>query len=172
MHILRRPWTSITKLQRNKSKLQILWRNWPPQVRLPKEAVKKLGSGTFHVSEKTPALIAKLSASIGPKLLIDGLVLGQTVKFNLDTGAQVSCLPRKYVPQARLATLSPAPFELQSYNGSTINVYGSISCSVQFGTISLTNALFLIVDDVCAPIIGTPEMSENLTKQASLGNPS
>ena len=113
------------------------------------------------MSKKTPALIAKLSASIGPKLLISGSIFNQTVRFILDTGAQVSCLPRKYIPPNKLATLAPAPFELQSYNGSSINVYGSLCCSLQFGTILLKDALFLVVDDICSPIIGTPEISEN-----------
>jgi len=113
------------------------------------------------VSKKTPALIAKLSASIGPKLLINGRIFGKTVKFILDTGAQVSCLPRHYIPADKLASLAPAPFELQSYNGSSINVYGSLSCSVQCGTILLKDALFLVVDNICSPIIGTPEISEN-----------
>jgi hypothetical protein len=113
------------------------------------------------VSKKTPALIAKLSASIGPKIIINGLIFGQTIKFILDTGAQVSCLPRKYIPADKLATLAPAPFELQSYKGSSINVYGSMSCSVKIGTITLNNAVFLVVDHICSPIIGTPEISEN-----------
>jgi hypothetical protein len=141
--------------------MQILWRNRSPEIRLPKEAVKKLRQGTFYVSKKTPALIAKLSASIGPKLIINGLIFGQTIKFILDTGAQVSCLPRKYIPADKLATLAPAPFELQSYKGSSINVYGSMSCSVKIGTITLNNAVFLVVDHICSPIIGTPEISEN-----------
>jgi hypothetical protein len=51
--------------------MQILWRNRLPEVRLPKEAVKKL-------RHPNPALIAKLSASIGPKLIINGLIFRQT----------------------------------------------------------------------------------------------
>ena len=161
MYKMRRSGSRIKILQRDYTHLPILWRTRAYQVRLPQEDGKKLGNGSFYVSKKSHALIAKLSATIGPKLLINGYIFGQRIIFNLDTGAQVSCIPRKFIPATHLSSMTPAPFELQSYNGTSINVYGSICASFNLGSITIDKAILLVVDDDCSPIIGTPEMKEN-----------
>jgi hypothetical protein len=76
-------------------------------------------------------------------------VFDQDVLFQLDTGDQVSFLPRQFVPSSLMKTLTPVSFQLESYNGTIIKVYGCLQCDIQ------------IVDNDCSPILGTPEIFDN-----------
>ena len=128
---------------------------------MPRKTVKKLRNGSCEASHETRAVISSVNPKIGPKINIFGQVFDQDVLFQIDTGAQVSCLPRQFVPSSLLKTLTPAPFQLESYNGSIIKVYGCLKCDIQIGSIDLTDCIFQVVDDTCSPILGTPEIFEN-----------
>jgi len=60
-----------------------------------------------------------------------------------------------------MKTLTPVPFQLESYNGTIIKVYGCLQCDIQIGQIRLTNCIFQVVDNDCSPILGTPEIFDN-----------
>ncbi|CAG5104848.1 Oidioi.mRNA.OKI2018_I69.chr1.g1600.t1.cds [Oikopleura dioica] len=98
---------------------------------------------------------------VGPKLLTKATIYGQQTNFQLDTGAQVSCIPRSLIPPSMYKDIIPSSIQLQSYNGNEIKVYGCLSAPLEIGKISLKNCIFQIVGDHCSPILGTPELSEN-----------
>lgn len=96
---------------------------------------QKTRNWVFYVSKKSHVLIAKLSATIRPKLLINGYIIGQRIILNLDTGAQI------FIPSTHLPSMTPASFELQSYNGTSINVCGSICATFNLGLIKIDEAV-------------------------------
>ena len=113
---------------------------------MPPEEAKKLDSGSYYASNKSRAGISSVSPRIGPKLNIFGQLFDQDILFQVDTGAQVSCLPRKFVPSTLMKTLTPAPFQLESYNGTIIKVFGCLKADPKIGTISLKSCILQIIN--------------------------
>jgi hypothetical protein len=73
----------------------------------------------------------------------------------------VSCLPHYLIPSSLKSSIVPSTIQLQSYNGSDIQVYGCLAADIALGEINLQNCIFQIVSDDCKPILGTPELFEN-----------
>ena len=59
------------------------------------------------------------------------------------------------------SAIVPSTIQLQSYNGTDIQVYGCLATDITLGDIQLRNCIFQIVADDCKPILGTPELFEN-----------
>lgn len=81
--------------------------------------------------------------------------------MQIDTGAQVSCLPLHYITGKDRERIMPSNVGLESFNGGMIRTFGCILGNLQIGEITLNNCLFYIVEDNCSAILGTPELEEN-----------
>ena len=81
--------------------------------------------------------------------------------MQIDTGAQVSCIPICLINESDRKRIVPSNVGLESFNGGTIKTYGCISGNLQIGDIILSNCIFYIVENNCSAILGTPELEEN-----------
>ena len=88
------------------------------------------------------------------------IIKGQLIDLLLDTGSQVSAIPKKFVPKQYKSKIRQAYYNLISYSGNSINVHGLIELDVHIGEIYLENVTFFIVDSN-QPILGTPAIIDN-----------
>lgn len=72
------------------------------------------------------------------------------LKFLIDTGANISLLPKQFNTKGTLLTA----FRLYAANGSTINTYGEKLLTLNFGLRRLFKWSFYIAE-ITRPIIGT-----------------
>jgi hypothetical protein len=123
---------------------------------------KKLESGLYESSHRVQATVSSILSRVGPKLLTHAVIYGQRAIFQIDTGAQVSCLPYSLIPSSAKSSIIPSTIQLQAYNGQTIQVYGCLATDIHIGEIQLKNCLFQIVSEHCKPILGTPKFENGL----------
>ncbi|CBY43001.1 unnamed protein product, partial [Oikopleura dioica] len=144
-------------------KMLHLRKDWPSERRLPFEDaidVKKLKQGSFGSAQKALGSVAAIS-HIGPKLLAHGQLFDQHFMLQIDTGAQFSLIPEKYISPKYRSQIIPSNIHLQAYDGSAIRTFGAISADLRIGKITLKKSIFLVVENHCTPILGTPEIEEN-----------
>ena len=67
--------------------------------------------------------------------------------MQIDTGAQVSCLPLHFLKKEDREKLIPSNIGLESFNGGSIKTFGCISTNLQIGEINFKNCLFYIVEN-------------------------
>ena len=137
--------------------------NWPSERRLPLEensSVKKLAAGCFDSAQNARGLVATIR-HVGPKLLTIGQLYGQEFTLQIDTGAQCSLIPEKYISPEFRSFITPAKIQLQGYDGTGIKTFGAIKGDLKIGKIMLKNCIFIVVENHLTPILGTPELEEN-----------
>ena len=76
------------------------------------------------------------------------------MKFLVDTGAQVSILPRSYLPRGCQPQPGPAGQQLVAANGSPIKVYGTWTQGITFSNNHRFDHLFYVTD-IKTAILGT-----------------
>ena len=81
--------------------------------------------------------------------------------LQIDTGAQFSLVPEKYISPKFRSQITPSYIQLQAYDGSPIRTFGAISANMRIGKIELKNCIFLVVENHCTPLLGTPEIEDN-----------
>ena len=81
--------------------------------------------------------------------------------LQIDTGAQFSLVPEKYISPKFRSKITPSYIQLQAYDGSPIRTFGAISADLRIGKIELKNCIFLVVENHCTPLLGTPEIEGN-----------
>ena len=64
--------------------------------------------------------------------------------MQIDTGAQVSCLPLHFITEKERERIMPSNVGLESFNGGMIRTFGCILGNLQIGEITLNNCLFHI----------------------------
>ena len=74
-------------------------------------------------------------------------------KYLVDTGAQVSVLPRRCFPRGLHVEPAPPGQHLVAANGSPIRVHGTVLMDVTFGQHRYQHRFF--VTDITTPILGT-----------------
>ena len=79
--------------------------------------------------------------------MIHGKMFNQNLMFQIDTGAQVSCIPIKYVNKNHLAKIVPSNVGLESFNGGAIKTFGCIKTDLKIGNITLSNCIFHVVEN-------------------------
>ena len=89
------------------------------------------------------------SHSLKPSFAVTATLFNQPVRFLVDTGADISLLPKRY---ARYAF--PFKIQLQAANGSEIKTYGSVLTSITIPNLHRNFSSSFIVADVTSPILG------------------
>lgn len=88
----------------------------------------------------------------------------QLIKFKLDTGADVSCIPKHKINEIQLTKNV-----LTDYGSNKLHIHGTIKLTC-FDTERLTecSVLFHVVDEACEPLLGLPEyLSLGLIKRVA-----
>ena len=102
-----------------------------------------------------PALLAQCAGALptaAPLLFVRDTKTNH--QFLIDTGAQVSVLPRRCLPKKSTLTPAPAGQQLVAANGSPITVYGTCLLDVTLSRHHSLKHRFFITD-VTTPILGT-----------------
>ena len=79
-------------------------------------------------------------------------IADQSVRFQLDSGAEVNLLPQRYVDAAQI---QPTTTRLRMWNGSLHRPVGKVNCSISNpATGEVHDAEFVVVDDSMSPLLG------------------
>jgi hypothetical protein len=97
----------------------------------------------------------------GEKFFARCSINGNVLCLLLDTGSQVSAIPKKFIPEKLKSKIRQADYNLVSYSGNAINVHGLIELDIRIGEIQLQEVTFFVVDNNQQPILGTPAITEN-----------
>lgn len=88
-------------------------------------------------------------------------IQNQAIKFKLDTGADVSCIPIaivKQLPKQKQTELKQTKVVLTDYSSNKLKLHGTIQLSCFDSDLQIThNALFHVVEDAFEPLLGLPE---------------
>lgn len=77
------------------------------------------------------------------------------VLFKLDTGADVNCIPLKYVKQINIPIVKSSSFKVVDYSSNKIQIHGQVRLSCFDRERKTTHAAkFLVVDDSFEPLLG------------------
>lgn len=77
------------------------------------------------------------------------------VHFKLDTGADVNCIPLKYVKQMNIPIVKSSSFKVVDYSSNKIQIHGQVRLSCFDRERNTTHAAkFLVVDDSFEPLLG------------------
>ena len=107
------------------------------------------------LADQSKTSISKIKGSSGPKYFITADILGQDIKFLLDSGSQVNIIPANLC-QNILTKLAPACQSLQGYNDSPIDVVGLFETDVLIHGLQPTRQTFYVVSGDFLPILGSP----------------
>lgn len=80
----------------------------------------------------------------------------QVVKFKLDTGSDVDCIPVKILKKLKVGLENEnEEYSVFDYNGNKVNVFGTVKLKCIDTKLKMEHVShFIVVDDVCEPILG------------------
>ena len=83
-------------------------------------------------------------------------IADQVVKFKLDTGSDVDCIPLKILKTLKVSLENKKEnYSVFDYNGNKVNVFGTVELKcVDRKLKTEQSSHFIVVDDVCEPILG------------------
>ena len=111
------------------------------------------------LTDQSKTSISNINSSSGPKYFITADILGQDIKFLLDSGSQVNIIPANLC-QNILTKLAPASQSLQGYNDSPIDVVGLFETDVLISGLQAARQTFYVVSGDFLPILGSPFMKK------------
>jgi len=97
------------------------------------------------------------SQTLGTRTYLNITVAGRNSTCLLDTGCDLSMLPRRFVPTTPLA---PTSIRMYAANGQKIPVMGAVTISFELAAVPV-NCRFLVSDAVDEPLLGIDWLERN-----------
>ena len=140
-----------------------MWRNRTHTIceEVSSRRSKKLVTGTVPTTVPPAGILNVNMYNCGPKVIVNVCVLGSTVPCLIDSGSQVTIIPKSYLPSSALSSIKPSALQLQVYNGSSVNMLGTINVDLTIGESILRNRTVYISGSNLMPILGSSEILQS-----------
>lgn len=78
-----------------------------------------------------------------------------SIKFKLDTGAEINCIPVSFVRKLKIHVNKENNFKVVDYSSNNVRVHGTVLLEcVDINSGTINEALFVVVDDSFEPLLG------------------